>query len=57
MHRGSFGAARNSIDIGGPKEIDDEQVRVACMVGSANNTLFSGKILKERNGCVHVEIR
>ncbi|WP_178133701.1 hypothetical protein [Vineibacter terrae] len=45
MQRGSFGAART------------EQVRVARMVGSANNTLFSGKILKERNGCVHVEIR
>ncbi|HKU95423.1 MAG TPA: D-alanyl-D-alanine carboxypeptidase family protein [Vineibacter sp.] len=49
-----FGKA---IDIGGPKEIDDEQVRVARMVGTANNALFSGKILKERNGCVHVEIR
>lgn len=49
-----FGQA---IDIGGPKEIDDEQVRVARMVGAANSALFSGKILKERNGCVHVEIR
>jgi len=48
-----FGKA---IDIGGPSTIDNEQVRIAKMVGTANNALFSGKILKERNGCVHVEI-
>lgn len=45
-----------AFDIGGPSTIDNEQVRVAKMVGTANNALFSGKILKERNGCVHVEI-
>jgi hypothetical protein len=45
-----------AFDIGGPSTIDNEQVRVARLVGTANNTLFSGKVLKERNGCVHVEI-
>lgn len=45
-----------AIDVGGPSTIDAEQVRVAKLVGTANNALFSGKILKERNGCVHVEI-
>lgn len=45
-----------AIDVGGPSTIDAEQVRIARMVGTANNALFSGKILKERNGCVHVEI-
>jgi hypothetical protein len=45
-----------AIDIGGPSTIDAEQVRIARMVGNANGTLFSGHILKERNGCVHVEI-
>jgi hypothetical protein len=44
-----------AFDIGGPA--DDEQVRVARMVGRANAILFSPKApLKERNGCVHVEI-
>lgn len=44
-----------AVDIGGPA--DAEQVRVAKLVAAANSTLYSGTILKERNGCVHVEIR
>ncbi|CAG1022670.1 D-alanyl-D-alanine carboxypeptidase family protein [Methylomonas sp. LL1] len=44
-----------AIDIGGPS--DDEQVKIVKMVAKANPTIFSGKVLKERNGCVHFEIR
>ena len=44
-----------AFDIGGPS--DAEQVRVCRMVIAANATLFSGRVLRERNGCVHVEIR
>jgi hypothetical protein len=43
-----------AFDIGGPD--DAEQVKLCKMVAGANARLFSGKILKERNGCVHVEI-
>lgn len=43
-----------AFDIGGPG--DAEQVRVCRMVAAANSMLFSGRILRERNGCVHVEI-
>jgi hypothetical protein len=46
-----------AIDIGGPSTIDNEQVRIAKLVAQANPGLFSGKILKERNGCVHVELK
>jgi hypothetical protein len=46
-----------AIDVGGPDSIDAEQVRVVRMVAHANPTLFSGMVLKERNGCVHFEIR
>ncbi len=46
-----------AIDVGGPSTIDDEQVRVIKMVARANPTVFSGMVLKERNGCVHFEIR
>lgn len=46
-----------AIDIGGPDEIEQEQVRVVKLVAKANSTLFNGTILKERSGCVHVEIR
>lgn len=44
-----------AVDIGGPN--DDEQVKIVKMVAKANPALFSGKVLKERNGCVHFEIR
>lgn len=46
-----------AIDVGGPPSIDDTQVNVIKMVAKANPTILSGKILKERNGCVHFEIR
>lgn len=46
-----------AFDIGGPSSIDMEQVRVAKMVAGANPDIFSGKVLHERNGCVHVEIK
>lgn len=45
-----------AIDIGGPSTIDDEQVRIVRLVAKANPQLLSGKVLKERNGCVHYEI-
>jgi len=45
-----------ALDIGGPSTIEAEQVNVAKMVASANPRIFSGVVLKERNGCVHVEI-
>jgi hypothetical protein len=44
-----------AFDIGGPS--DAEQVRVCRMVIAANATLYSGRVLRERNGCVHDEIR
>lgn len=43
-----------AFDIGGPD--DAGQIKVCKMVSAANVTLFSGFILRERNGCVHVEI-
>lgn len=46
-----------AFDIGGPAAIDAQQVRVARLVAAAHPELFNGKVLKERNGCVHVEIR
>lgn len=48
-----------AFDIGGPSIIDPEQVRISKMVAEANPTIFSGpeKVLQERNGCVHVEIK
>lgn len=46
-----------AFDVGGPAAIDNEQVRIAGIVARANPHIFSGKILKERNGCVHVEIK
>lgn len=45
-----------AIDIGGPDAIDAEQVRVVKQVAKAHPLLFSGVVLKERNGCVHFEI-
>jgi hypothetical protein len=46
-----------AIDIGGPASIDAQQVAVVKLVARANPGLFSGKVLRERNGCVHFEIR
>jgi hypothetical protein len=46
-----------AIDVGGPSRIDDQQVKVIRMVAHANPTVLSGYVLKERNGCVHFEIR
>lgn len=46
-----------AIDVGGPSNIDNKQVQVIKMVAKAHPELFSGKVLKERNGCVHFEIR
>lgn len=44
-----------AVDIGGPN--DDRQVEVVKIVARANPGIFSGKVLKERNGCVHFETR
>lgn len=46
-----------AIDVGGPSSIDAKQVAVIKLVARAHPELFSGKVLKERNGCVHFEIR
>lgn len=46
-----------AFDIGGPSSIDPEQVRIAKIVAAANPDIFTGKVLQERNGCVHVEIK
>jgi hypothetical protein len=43
-----------AIDIGGPN--DSLQVKIVQVVAKANPTLLSGKVIKERNGCVHFEI-
>jgi hypothetical protein len=45
-----------AIDVGGPSTIDNQQVKVIKMVARANPELLSGKVIKERNGCVHFEI-
>lgn len=45
-----------AIDIGGPSAIDNKQVETVRLVAKAHPDLYSGKILKERNGCVHFEI-
>ena len=46
-----------AIDIGGPNTIDKRQVEIVTLIAHAHFDLFSGKVLKERNGCVHFEIR
>jgi hypothetical protein len=46
-----------AIDIGGPSNIDNEQVRIVRIVAKANPHILSGFVLKERNGCVHFEIK
>lgn len=45
-----------AIDLGGPSVIDQKQVEIVKLVARAHPELFSGKVLKERNGCVHFEI-
>jgi hypothetical protein len=45
-----------AIDIGGPSTVDQTQVDVVKLVARAHRDLLSGKVLKERNGCVHFEI-
>lgn len=54
---GSMHQRAKAIDIGGPDRIDAEQVRVVKLVAAAHPHLLSGKVLKERNGCVHFELR
>jgi hypothetical protein len=47
-----------AVDIGGPSSVDQLQVEIVTLVARAHGDLFSSKIpLKERNGCVHFEIR
>ncbi|MET0065747.1 MAG: D-alanyl-D-alanine carboxypeptidase family protein [Candidatus Thiodiazotropha sp.] len=46
-----------AIDVGGPSTIDNQQVKVIKLVARAHPSLLSGKVIKERNGCVHFEIR
>ena len=43
-----------AIDVGGPS--DNKQVEIIKLVWRAHPRLLSGKVLKERNGCVHFEI-
>lgn len=45
-----------AVDVGGPSRIDARQVEVVKIVAKAHPDLFTGKVLKERNGCVHFEI-
>jgi hypothetical protein len=45
-----------AIDIGGPSAIDKIQVSIVRMVAKANPSVLSGKVLRERNGCVHFEL-
>jgi hypothetical protein len=45
-----------AVDLGGPPAIDRQQVDVVKLVARAHPGLFSGKVLMERNGCVHFEI-
>jgi hypothetical protein len=46
-----------AVDIGGPSSLDQKQVEIVQLVARAHSELFTGKVLKERNGCVHFEIR
>ncbi|MEJ2619116.1 MAG: D-alanyl-D-alanine carboxypeptidase family protein [Candidatus Thiodiazotropha sp.] len=45
-----------AIDVGGPSTIDNQQVSIIRRVARANPSVLSGKVIKERNGCVHFEI-
>lgn len=48
---------KKAIDVGGAGEaLDKRQVAVIRMVARANPGLFSGTVIKERNGCVHFEL-
>jgi hypothetical protein len=48
---------KKAIDVGGRGEVlDRRQVAAIKMVARANPDLFSGLVLKERNGCVHFEL-
>ena len=46
-----------AVDVGGPPSIDQRQVDIVRIVARAHPALFNGKVLLERNGCVHFEIR
>jgi hypothetical protein len=46
-----------AVDIGGPTAIDKKQIEIVNLVARAHSDLLSGKVLRERNGCVHFEIR
>lgn len=47
-----------AVDIGGPPSIDQLQVEIVSLVARAHVDLFSANTpLKERDGCVHFEIR
>jgi len=43
-----------AIDLGGASPA--AQIEIVKLVAKAHSRLFSGKVLKERNGCVHFEI-
>ncbi len=46
-----------AIDVGGPDRLDNEQKRIIKLVAHANPQVLTGKVLKERNGCVHFEVQ
>jgi len=46
-----------AIDVGGASSIDQKQVETIKLVAKAHSDLFNGKVLLERNGCVHFEIK
>lgn len=43
-----------AFDVGGLQ--DAEQIRIAKLIGAANRSLLSGRVILERNSCVHVEL-
>jgi hypothetical protein len=43
-------------DLGGTKNLDQKQVEVIRLVAKAHPQLLTGKVLLERNSCVHFEI-
>ncbi len=45
-----------AIDVGGPNHLDNEQIRIIKLVAKANPNILTGRVLKERNGCVHFEV-
>ncbi len=44
-----------AIDLGGAAPA--KQIEIVKLVAKANSDLFSGKVIQERNGCVHFEIK